>query len=68
MCEFPEVFSKDVTSLPLEREVEFFIDLVLGSAPVSISMYLMPPIELRELHRQLLELLEKNFISPSVSH
>ncbi|XP_050919199.1 uncharacterized protein LOC127136709 [Lathyrus oleraceus] len=26
--EFPEAFPKDITDLPLEREVEFFIDLV----------------------------------------
>ncbi|XP_073222361.1 uncharacterized protein [Cicer arietinum] len=28
VCEFPEVFPEDVTSLPPEREIEFSIDLV----------------------------------------
>nr|XP_012567818.1 uncharacterized protein LOC105851461 [Cicer arietinum] len=30
VCEFPEVFPEDVTSLPPEREIEFSIDLVPG--------------------------------------
>ncbi|XP_050890537.1 uncharacterized protein LOC127095938 [Lathyrus oleraceus] len=41
VCEFPEVFPEDVTSLPPEREVEFSIDLIPGTAPISISPYRM---------------------------
>ncbi|XP_050878483.1 uncharacterized protein LOC127082290 [Lathyrus oleraceus] len=37
VCEFPEVFPEDVTSLPPEREVEFSIDLIPGTAPISVS-------------------------------
>ncbi|XP_058760552.1 uncharacterized protein LOC131633895 [Vicia villosa] len=61
VCEFPE----DITSLPPEREAEFSIDLVPGTAPVSITPYRMSPIELRELKSQLEELLAKHFIQPS---
>ncbi|XP_050896742.1 uncharacterized protein LOC127103533 [Lathyrus oleraceus] len=60
--EFPEVFPEDVTSLPPEREVEFSIDLIPGTAPISISPYRMAPLELRELKDQLEELLTKHFI------
>ncbi|XP_050900642.1 uncharacterized protein LOC127107408 [Lathyrus oleraceus] len=48
VCEFLEVFPEDVTSLPPEREVEFSIDLILGTTPISVSPYRMAPLELRE--------------------
>jgi hypothetical protein len=44
-------------SLPPEREVEFSIDLVPGSQPISVAPYWMSPLELRELKSQLEELL-----------
>ncbi|XP_050915108.1 uncharacterized protein LOC127130078 [Lathyrus oleraceus] len=53
VCEFPEVFPEDVTSLPPEREVEFSIDLILGTAPISVSLYRIVPLDLRELKNQL---------------
>ncbi|XP_050897596.1 uncharacterized protein LOC127104459 [Lathyrus oleraceus] len=53
VCEFPEVFPEDVTSLPPEKEVEFSIDLILGTTPISVSPYRMVPLELRELKNQL---------------
>jgi len=65
--EFPEVFPDDITELPLEREVEFAIDLVPGTSPISIAPYRMSASELGELKKQLDELLEKQFIHPSVS-
>src|ERR1044072_7076582 len=65
--EFPEVFLEDVSELPPEREVEFAIDLILGTSPVSMEPYRMSASELAELKKQLEELLEKKFIRPSVS-
>ena len=53
--------------LPLEREIEFSIDLVPGKAPISQPLYRMTPAELAELKRQLQELLEKKFIRVSTS-
>ncbi|MCI94072.1 cellular nucleic acid-binding protein, partial [Trifolium medium] len=35
VCEFPGVFPKDVSDVPPEREVEFTIDLVPGTGPIS---------------------------------
>ena len=49
------------------REIEFAIDVVLGTAPTSITPYRMALVELKELKLQLQELLEKGFIRPSVS-
>jgi len=65
--EFPEVFLDDNTELPLERKVEFAIDLVPRTSPISIAPYRMSASELGELKKQLEKLLEKQFISPSVS-
>jgi hypothetical protein len=53
--EFPEVFSDDITELPPEREVEFAIDLVPGTSPISILPYWMSASELGELKKQLEE-------------
>ncbi|XP_017416571.1 uncharacterized protein LOC108327368 [Vigna angularis] len=65
--DFLDVFPKEVQGLPLPREVEFSIDLVPGAGPVSIAPYRMAPAELAELKNQIEELLEKQFIKPSVS-
>ncbi|KAA3488528.1 DNA/RNA polymerases superfamily protein [Gossypium australe] len=48
-------------------EVEFEIELLLGTAPVSISPSRMAPKELAELKAQLQELLDRDFICSSVS-
>ena len=61
--EFPD----DIVGLPPDREVEFTIDLILGTEPISIPPYRMAPAELRELKAQLEELLSKGFIRPSIS-
>lgn len=63
VCEFLE----DVTSLLLKWKLEFFIDLVPITALVSIALYQMSLVELKELKSQLEEVLEKDFIRPSVS-
>ena len=65
--EFLDVFSDDLPGSSPDREVEFIIELVLGVAPIFISLYRMTPIELKELKTQLQELLDKKFIRPSVS-
>ena len=61
--EFPD----DISGLPPDREVEFTIDLIPGTEPISIPPYRMAPAELRELKAQLEELLSKGFIRPSIS-
>ena len=65
--EFPDVFLEDLSGLPPDREIEFSIDLLPGSSPISKAPYRMAPVELRELKAQLQELLDKGFIRPSVS-
>ena len=41
--EFPDVFSDDISGLPPDREIEFVIELILGTEPISI----MAPAELK---------------------
>ncbi|KAE9605139.1 putative aspartic peptidase domain-containing protein [Lupinus albus] len=65
--EFPEVFPGDIPELLLVREVEFSINLVPGTGPISIAPYRMVPLELAELKKQVEDLLAKKFIRPSVS-
>ena len=67
MREFPDVFPEDLSGLPPDREIEFSIDLLPGSSPISKAPYRMAPVELRELKAQLQELLDKGFIRPTVS-
>jgi len=46
--EFPDVF-EEISGLPLDRVVEFSIDVIPGIAPLSNSPYQMAPIELEVL-------------------
>ena len=65
--DFSEVFLEKLPSLPPEREVEFAIEIMPGTALISIAPYRMAPAELNELKIQLQELLDKGFIRHSVS-
>jgi hypothetical protein len=67
VCDFPEVFPDKIPDVPPEREVEFSIDLVPGTKPVSMTPYRMSASELAELKKQLEDLLDKKFIRLSVS-
>jgi hypothetical protein len=67
VCEFPNIFPEDLPGLPLERDVEFVIELKPGTSPISRRSYDMPPNELAELKTQLQDLLEKGFIRPCSS-
>ena len=51
--DFPKVFLEDLPGLPLDREIEFKIDLVPRMEPISKVSYRMLPAELKEHHKQL---------------
>ncbi|WVZ70796.1 hypothetical protein U9M48_019433 [Paspalum notatum var. saurae] len=67
VSEFPDVFPEELPGLPPDRNVEFAIELVPGTALVSKRPYRMAPDELKELKTQLQEQLDKGFIRPSSS-
>ena len=51
VCEFPDVFPKDLSGLPPDRDVEFAIELEPGTAPISWRPYRMAPKELAEMKK-----------------
>jgi hypothetical protein len=65
VCEFSDVFPDDLPGLPLDRDVEFTVELGPSTAPISRCPYRMAPKELAEMKKQLEELLNKRFIHPS---
>ena len=65
--EFLDVFPDDLPGLPPERETDFPIDLVPGTAPISLPPYRMAPAKLKELKAHLQELVDEGFIRPSIS-
>jgi hypothetical protein len=67
VCEFSDVFPDEFPSLPLDWDVEFKIELVPGTTPISRRPYRMSPNELVECKVQLQELLVKGLIRPSAS-
>jgi hypothetical protein len=46
VSEFPDVFLDDLPGLPPDQDVEFKIELLPGTAPISRRPYRMPPNEL----------------------
>ena len=46
VCEFLDVFLDELPGLPPDKDVEFRIELLPGTTPISIRLYRMPPNEL----------------------
>jgi hypothetical protein len=49
IADIPDVFSDDLPGLPLDRDVEFKMELLPGMTPISRRPYRMSPNELTEL-------------------
>jgi hypothetical protein len=67
VSEFPDVFLEELLGMPPERKVEFAIELIPGTAPISMRAYRVSGPDLVELKKQIDELLEKGYIRPSTS-
>ena len=67
VCEYADVFPDELRGLPPHRDVDFDIELHLGTSPISMTPHRMAPVELEELRIQLQELLNMGFIRPSTS-
>ncbi|XP_076945326.1 uncharacterized protein LOC143616367 [Bidens hawaiensis] len=65
--DYPDVVPDDLSDVPLDREVEFQIDLMPGAKPVALAPYRLAPNKMKELMAQLEDLLDKGFIQPSIS-
>jgi hypothetical protein len=53
---FLDIFPEELPGMPPDREVEFVIDLLHGTTPISKRPYKMSVEELKELKKQLTEL------------
>ena len=60
-------FPDELPGLLLHRDVDFTVELHLGTSPISMTIHRMTPAELQELKVQLQELLDIGFIRPSTS-
>ena len=49
VCKFPNVFPEELSRLPHDREIEFEIELLPETTPISKALYRMAPAELKEL-------------------
>ncbi|XP_075521463.1 uncharacterized protein LOC142554682 [Primulina tabacum] len=65
--EFSGVFPDDVAGIPPDREVEFLIELMPWTVPISKAPYRLAPTEMKELKDQIQDLLDNGFIRPSFS-
>ena len=62
VCEYEDVFPNKLPGLPPYRDVDFTIELHLGTSPISITPHRMTLAELQELKVQL----DSGFIRPSI--
>src|SRR3954471_16779700 len=53
--------------MPPDRDIEFLIELLPSTGPISKRPYRMPANDLEEIEKQIKELLEKGYIRPSSS-
>ena len=53
VCEYEDVFPNELLRLPLDRDVDFVIELYPGTSPISMTPHRMAPVELYELKVQL---------------
>ena len=65
--EFADVFLEELPGMSPKRDLDFTIDLKLGTEPIARMPYRMSTSELKELKMQLKELLDLGLIRPSVS-
>ena len=53
VCEYEDVFPNEMSRLPPHRDVDFVIELHLGTLPISMTSHRMAPVKLQELKVQL---------------
>ena len=60
--DYPDVFPEELPSMPPDRDIEFLIELLQGTGPISKRPCRMPANDLEEIKKQIKELLEKGYI------
>jgi hypothetical protein len=67
VSEFPHVLPEELPGMPPDRDIEFVIELMPGTAPIYKSPYRMATPELVKLKKHIKELLDNRSIHPSSS-
>jgi hypothetical protein len=67
VCEYSDIFLEELPGMPPNHDIEFSIELLPGTAPISKRPSIMDFKDLLELKKQIEELSEKGFILPSSS-
>ncbi|WVZ76494.1 hypothetical protein U9M48_024469 [Paspalum notatum var. saurae] len=67
VCQYPDVFPDELLSMPPDRDIEFLIELLPGTAPIAMRQYRMAPIEHEEVKKNIDELIAKGYIYPNSS-
>ena len=67
MKDFLDVFPEELPGMPLDRDIEFLIELLPGTGPISKRPYRMAANDLEEIKKHIKELLEKGYIRRSSS-
>jgi hypothetical protein len=63
--QYPDMFLEELPSMPPDHDIEFVIELILGTAPIYKSSYRMADKQLAEIKEQIQELQGKGYIRPS---
>ena len=61
--DFPDVFLEELLGMPPDREIEFLIELLPGTGPISKRPYRMPAKDLEEIKKKIKGLLDKAIFS-----
>jgi hypothetical protein len=67
VSKYLDIFPEELPGMPLNREIEFVIELVPGTAHIFKRPYRIATNQLAELKEQLQELLDKGYICPGAS-
>ncbi|WVZ70740.1 LOW QUALITY PROTEIN: hypothetical protein U9M48_019383 [Paspalum notatum var. saurae] len=67
VCDNSHVFPDELPGMPPDRDIEFLIELLPGTAPIAMRQYRMAPVEQDEVKKNIDELLAKGFLRRSSS-
>jgi hypothetical protein len=60
--DYPDIFPEELSGMPPDHDIEFLMELLPGTPPISKRSYRMPVNELVELKKQIAKLQAKGFI------
>ena len=61
--DFPDVFPEELPGMPPDRDIEFLIELLPSTGPISKRPYRMPAKDLVEIKKQIKELLVRDIFA-----